>query len=167
MTDIDTSTGDIAGQGSDLGTTTTEQPKNFSQDDLNKILADEKRAFQKRERELKAKADRWDQYEQSKKTEEQKVAEEYKKLQAEHEALKGSIELEKARIKYGRKNHIPEADWDRLRGSTPEEIEEDAKAWAKDRGLDKAGGPTPQGGIPAPRNPFNQAFLDATGRGGR
>ena len=144
-----------------------EPPKNFSQEELNKILADEKRAFQKRERELKAKADQWDQYEQSKKTQEQQLQEKYAALEKEHNTLKASMELEKARIKFGRKHNIPEADWDRLRGGTPEEIEDDAKAWAKSRGLDKAGGPTPKGGSNRAPSAFNQAFLAAAGKKGR
>ena len=89
------------------------------------------------------------------------------KAEAERDALRLSKDLEKWQAKYGRKNNIPESDWDRLRGSTESEIEEDAKAWAKARGLDKAGGPTPKGGNNPSQNPFNQAFLQATGRGGR
>ncbi len=46
----------------------------------------------------------------------------------------------KWQAKYGKKNNIPETDWERLQGSTEKEVEDDAKAWAKARGLDKAGG---------------------------
>lgn len=67
------------------------------------------------------------------------------KAEAERDALRLSKDLEKWQAKYGRKNNIPESDWDRLRGSTESEIEEDAKLWAKSRGLDRAGGPTPKG----------------------
>lgn len=144
-----------------------EPPKTFTQEEVNRMNAEEKRSWQKREKELKAKADQWDQYEQSKKTQEQQLQEKYATLEKEHNTLKASMELEKARVKFGRKHNIPEADWDRLRGGTPEEIEDDAKAWAKSRGLDKAGGPTPKGGSGSARDPFNQAFLDAVGRGGR
>ena len=144
-----------------------EPPKNFSQDDVNRILADEKRAFQKRERELKAKADEWDRYQESKKTQEQQLQDKYAKLEKEHNSLKASVELGRARSKFGRKYNIPEADWDRLRGGTPEEIEDDAKTWAKSRGLDKAGGPTPKGGSNQAPSAFNQAFLAAAGKKGR
>ena len=144
-----------------------EPPKTFTQEELNKLLADEKRSFQKREKELKSKADEWDRYQESKKTQEQQLQDKYAKLEKEHNSLKASVELGRARSKFGRKYNIPEADWDRLRGGTPEEIEDDAKAWAKSRGLDKAGGPTPKGGAGTARDPFNQAFLDAVGRGGR
>lgn len=161
-----TSTGDQAGAAYDQQQAQA-SGKTFNQDDVNRIIADEKRAFQKRERELKAKADAWDKYEQSQKTQEEQLKEKYTNLEKEHLALKSSVELEKARIKAGRKFNIPEADWDRLRGATPEEIEQDAKDWAKSRGLDRAGGPTPKGNNNPARNPFNQAFLDATGRGGR
>ena len=139
----------------------------YTQDDFNALDAKLRKEYSAKFNAMKKKADAWDQYEQSKKTEEQKAADEYQKLKAEHDALKGSVELEKARIKSGRKHNIPEADWDRLRGSTPEEVEQDAKEWAKERGLDKVGGRTPPGNANPARNPFNQAFLDATGRGGR
>lgn len=144
-----------------------ETPKTFSQDELNKILAEEKRAYQKRERELKAKADEWDKFQESRKSESQKAAERVAELEKENASLKAQVELERARIKYGRLYNIPEEDWDRIRGSTPQEIEEDAKAWSKSRGLDRAGGPTPKGGSGSTRDPFNQAFLNAVGRGGR
>ena len=144
-----------------------EPPKTFTQEEVNRMNAEEKRSWQKREKELKAKADQWDQYEQSKKTQEQQLQEKYATLEKEHNTLKASMELERARIKFGREHNIPEADWDRLRGGTPEEIEEDAKAWAKSRGLDKAGGPTPKGSGNQAPNPFNAAFLAATGRTGR
>lgn len=144
-----------------------EPPKTFTQEEVNRMNAEEKRTWQKRERELKAKADQWDQYEQSKKTQEQQLQEKYANLEKEHNILKASMELEKARIKFGRKHNIPEADWDRLRGGTPEEIEDDAKTWAKSRGLDKAGGPTPKGGSNQTPSAFNQAFLAAAGKKGR
>lgn len=144
-----------------------DQGKTFSQDALNRAVAAEKRAWQKREIELKAKADAWDQYEESKKSEEQKATEKTAALEKENVALKAFIELDKARNKFGRKYNIPEADWDRLRGSDPKEIEEDAKEWAKTRGLDKAGGPTPPGAAPTNGMPFNQFVLTAAGKGGR
>jgi hypothetical protein len=141
--------------------------KSFSQDDLNRAVAAEKRAWQKRETELKNKADAWDKQEESKKSEEQKATEKAAALERENLALKASIELGKARNMFGRKYNIPEVDWDRLRGSDPKEIEEDAKGWAKTRGLDKAGGPTPPGAAPIASQPFNRLVLNATGRGGR
>ena len=165
--DNSTNTGDKSGAADDKQQQNQEPPKNFSQDDVNRILADEKRAFQKRERELKSKADEWDKLQESKKSDAQKAAERAAELEKENAALKTQVELDRARIKFGRKHHIPEADWDRLRGSTSQEIEEDAKEWAKSRGLDRAGGPTPKGGSGAARDPFNQAFLTAAGRTGR
>lgn len=163
--DSTTNTGEGAGAAN--GQQNQEPPKTFSQEDINRILADEKRNFQKRERELKSKADEWDKLQESKKSDAQKAAERAAELEKENTLLKAQVELDRARIKHGRKYHIPEADWDRLRGATPEEIEQDAKDWAKSRGLDKTGGPTPKGGAGTARDPFNQAFLDAVGRGGR
>lgn len=165
--DNSTNTDDKSGAADDKQQQNQEPPKNFSQDDVNRILADEKRSFQKRERELKSKADEWDKLQESKKSDAQKAAERAAELEKENAVLKAQVELDRARIKFGRKHHIPEADWDRLRGSTSQEIEEDAKEWAKSRGLDRAGGPTPKGGSGTARDPFNQAFLDAVGRGGR
>ena len=145
----------------------TDKGKSFSQDALNRAVAAEKRAWQKRESELKAKADAWDKQEESKKSEEQKATEKAAVLEKENSALKASIELDKARNKFGRKYNIPEADWNRLRGSDSKEIEEDAKEWAKVRGLDKAGGPTPPGAASPTIQPFNAYVLHAAGRGGR
>jgi len=105
--------------------------------------------------------------EDANKSELQREREARAKAEAERDALRLSKDLEKWQAKYGRKNNIPESDWDRLRGETESEIEEDARLWAKARGLDKAGGPTPRGGNNPSQNPFNQAFLQATGRGGR
>jgi len=105
--------------------------------------------------------------EDAQKSELQREREARAAAEKERDALKAEREIGGWRSKYGKKHNIPEADWDRLRGSTESEIEEDAKAWAKARGLDKAGGPTPRGGNNLSQNPFNQAFLAATGRGGR
>lgn len=85
----------------------------------------------------------------------------------ERDAIKLERDLEKWRAKYGREAGIPEADWDRLRGTTEDEIAEDAKEWAKSRGLNKAGGPTPPGGSAPTGNEFNRMVLQAAGRGGR
>lgn len=105
--------------------------------------------------------------EDAQKSELQREREARAAAEKERDALKAEREIGVWRAKCGKKHNIPEADWDRLRGSTESEIEEDAKAWAKARGLDKAGGPTPRGGNNPSQNPFNQAFLAATGRGGR
>lgn len=142
-------------------------PKNFSQEELNSILANEKRTYEAKMADLKKKADEWDKQQEASKTEIQRERDAKAKAEAELNSLKLQIDVQKWRSKAGKKHSIPEADWERLRGSTESDIEEDAKAWAKARGLDRAGGPTPRGGSPLARNPFNQAFLDATGRGGR
>lgn len=146
---------------------TTEPPKTFSQDELNSILAREKRDNDAKMADLKKKADEWDKQQEATKSEIQRERDARAKAEAERDSLKLSRDREKWQAKHGKKNNIPDSDWDRLRGSTESEIEEDAKAWAKSRGLDKAGGPTPKGGSGAARDPFNQAFLDAVGRGGR
>lgn len=147
--------------------TPPEPPKTFTQDELNSILAREKRDFETKIADLKKKADEWDKQQEATKSEIQRERDARAKAEAERDSLKLSRDREKWQAKHGRKNNIPESDWDRLRGSTESEIEEDAKAWAKSRGLDRAGGPTPKGGGGTARDPFNQAFLDAVGRGGR
>ena len=144
-----------------------EQPKLHTQDEVNAILAREKREYEAKMVDLKKKAAEWDKHQEATKTEIQRANEAKAAAEKELDALKLERDQEKWRGSAGRKWHIPEADWERLRGSTAEEIETDAKAWAKARGLDRTGGPTPPGGAPSGRSPFNQAILDAAGRGGR
>ncbi|OPX79369.1 MAG: hypothetical protein A4E45_00647 [Methanosaeta sp. PtaB.Bin039] len=55
--------------------TNQNQTRTFTQDEVNRFLADEKRAWQAREAELKAKANKLDQYEAQTKTEIQKAQE--------------------------------------------------------------------------------------------
>ncbi|HQF16015.1 MAG TPA: hypothetical protein PLI05_02975 [Methanotrichaceae archaeon] len=55
--------------------TNQNQTRTFTQDEVNRFLADEKRAWQAREAELKAKADKLDQYEAQTKTEIKKAQE--------------------------------------------------------------------------------------------
>ena len=153
--------------GADNNQQHQEPPKTFTQEDVNRLLAEEKRKSKKEIAELKSKADQWDNQQEDTKSEIQREREARAKAEADLAALRLTKDLEKWQAKHGRKNNIPESDWDRLRGDTEAEIEEDAKAWAKARGLDKAGGPTPKGGNNSSVNPFNQAFLQATGRGGR
>jgi len=141
--------------------------KTFTQDELNSILAREKRDNEAKMADLKKKADEWDKQQEATKSEIQRERDARTKAEAERDSLKLSRDREKWQAKHGRKNNIPETDWDRLRGSTESEIEEDARTWAKNRGLDKAGGPTPKGSGNQAPNPFNAAFLAATGRTGR
>lgn len=158
-----TGAGDASGAANQQQTT----PKTFTQDELNSILAREKRDNDAKMADLKKKADEWDKQQEATKSEIQRERDARTKAEAERDSLKLSRDREKWQAKHGKKVNIPDSDWDRLRGSTEAEIEEDAKAWAKSRGLDKAGGPTPKGGSGTARDPFNQAFLDAVGRGGR
>ena len=144
-----------------------EPSKTFTQDDLNAIVAREKRDYEAKYGDLKKKADEWDKQQEATKSEIQKEREAKMKAEKERDTLMLERDLEKWRSKHGKKNNIPEDDWDRLRGITEKDIEDDAKAWAKRKGLDKAGGPTPPGAAPSGINPFNQAVLNAAGRGGR
>ena len=161
--DQQTGAGDASGAAQQQQTTS----KTFSQDELNSILAREKRDYETKMADLKKKADEWDKIQETNKTELQREKEAKAKAEAELAALRLERDRTKWQAKHGKKNNIPESDWDRLRGSTESEIEEDAKAWSKSRGLDRAGGPTPKGGEGAVGNPFNRAFLDAVGRWGR
>ncbi len=142
-------------------------PKTYTQDDYNALDARLRREYDAKNADLKKKADEWDRQQEANKSEIQKERDARAKAEAERDSLKLSREREKWQAKHGRKNNIPETDWDRLRGSTESEIEEDARTWAKNRGLDKAGGPTPKGSGNQAPNPFNAAFLAATGRTGR
>lgn len=144
-----------------------EPPRTFTQDDFNALDAKLKREYKEKLASLEEKAKLWDQKTESEKSEAQREREAKAKVEAELNSLKLERDREKWQTKFGKKYNIPESDRERLRGSTEEEIETDAKAWAKARGLDKAGGPTPPGAAPSGRSPFNQAILDATGRGGR
>lgn len=156
--------------GTPASTPTQQVPpsgKTFTQDDLNALDARLKRDYNEKMADLKKKADEWDKQQEATKSEIQREREAKAKAEAERDALKLERNREKWQAKIGKKYNIPEIDRDRLRGSTEEEIEEDAKAWAKSRGLDKAGGPTPPGAAGKGRSPFNQAILNATGRGGR
>lgn len=159
-----TPTGNEPGAANQQQSTT---PRTYTQDDYNALDAKLRREYEAKTLELRKKADEWDKQQEASKTEIQREREAKAKAEAELASLKLQIDLQKWRSKAGKKHSIPEADWNRLRGSTESEIEDDARAWAKSRGLDKAGGATPLGGNPPTRNPFNQAFLDATGRGGR
>ena len=165
--------------GNDGGNTPAPQGKLFTQADIDAIVEDRLgRDRRTREEALakelgmslkdaKALIKARKAEEDAQKSELQREREARAAAEKERDALKAEREIGVWRSKYGKKHNIPEADWDRLRGSTESEIEEDAKAWAKARGLDKAGGPTPRGGNNLSQNPFNQAFLAATGRGGR
>ena len=168
-----------AGQDNTADKTPAQQGKQFTQADIDAIVED-RLGRDRRTREeslakelgmslkdakalIKARKDAAD----AEKSELQREREARAAAEKERDAIKLEHEASGWRSKYGKKNNIPESDWDRLRGSTESEIEADAKDWAKKRGLDKAGGPTPKGGDSQPRNAFNQAFLDATGRRGR
>jgi len=142
-------------------------PKTFTQDELNSILAKEKRKEEAKYAEYRRKAAEYDKLQEASKTELQKLQDKYAAAEKRAAALEAERDLEKWRAKYGREAGIPEADWDRLRGTTEDEIAEDAKEWAKSRGLNKAGGPTPPGGSAPTGNEFNRMVLRAAGRGGR
>lgn len=141
--------------------------KTFTQDELNSILAKEKRKEEAKYAEDRRKAAEYDKLQEASKTELQKLQDKATAAEQRAEALEAERNLEKWRTKYGRKAGIPEADWDRLRGTTEDEIAEDAKEWAKSRGLNRAGGPTPPGGSAPTGNEFNRMVLQAAGRGGR
>lgn len=144
-----------------------DSPKTYTQDDYNALDARLRREYEAKSADLKKKADEWDKQQEATKSEIQKERDARTKAEAERDSLKLSRDREKWQAKHGRKNNIPETDWDRLRGSTESEIEEDARTWAKNRGLDKAGGPTPKGGSNQAPSAFNQAFLAAAGKKGR
>ena len=145
-----------------------EPPKTFTQDDLNALDAKVRREYEAKMADLKDKAGKWDTQQEATKSEIQREKEARAAVEKERDALKLERDADKWRSKFGKKNNIPEADWDRLLGSTEAEIETDAKAWAKSRGLDKAGGPTPPGAAkPGEHAQFNQFVLNSAGRGGR
>ena len=155
--------------GADNNQQHQEPPKTFTQEDVNRLLAEEKRKSKKEIAELKSKADQWDNQQEDTKSEIQREREARAKAEADLAALRLTKDLEKWQAKHGRKNNIPESDWDRLRGSTESEIEEDAKLWAKSRGLDRAGGPTPKGsgkGGELTENDVMNAAFRSMARGG-
>ena len=150
------------------GTKPLEPPaRGFTQDDLNALDAKVRREYEAKMADYKKKADEWDKQQEATKSEIQRERDAKAKAEAERDTLKLERDREKWQDKFGKKYNIPETDRERLRGSTESEIEDDAKAWAKARGLDKAGGPTPPGAAPSGISPFNQAVLNAAGRGGR
>lgn len=140
----------------------------IAQEEVNAIVARERRENEAKMADLKKKADEWDKQQEATKSEIQREREAKVKAESERDAIKLERDQEKWRAKIGKKHNIPEADWDRLRGSTEADIEADAKAWAKNRGLDRAGGPTPPGGEkPGEHQQFNDFVLRSAGKGGR
>lgn len=145
-------------------------PKTYTQAEVDAL----KNGWSTREAELKKKADQWDEYESKGKSEISKLTE---KLGTETtrantaEKERDALKLEKVKSKIGKKYNIPPADCDRLQGTDEKSIEDDAKAWAKSRGLDKVGGPTPAGaagdGKANPNAKVNSLIAQAAGFGGR
>ncbi|MCZ7406341.1 MAG: DUF4355 domain-containing protein [Candidatus Methanoperedens sp.] len=140
--------------------------KTFTQEEINSILAKERRVAEKTIKELQQKAKDWDKYQESQKSEHQKLQERVVAAEKERDALKLSYELDKAKPSIFAKYAIPPDHWKFIPGTTEEELNENAKEYAKVHKFMKVGGETPPGGNPATgRNPFNQIILDATGRG--
>lgn len=105
----------------------TQEPKTFTQDELNAILNDRL----KREREkytdyaaLKEKADKYDKYEEESKTELQKANDKAEKLQKELDAMKQAATMQEVRAKVEKETGVPA---NLLTGAT----EEDCKAQAE------------------------------------
>lgn len=154
----------MVGEGS--GGVGSPPPKTFTEEQLNSMVAEKERQWKAREAVLQAKASKWDEYETKGKSEIQKAQEAAAKeaaARAAAEKERDALKLEKSKAKAGKKYNIPPEDWDRLQGSDEKSIEEDAKAWAKSRGLDKLGGPTPSGASNGGKEPtendvFNAAF---------
>lgn len=160
----------MTGEGS--GGAGSPPPKTFTEDQLKSMIDEKERQWKAKEAELQAKASKWDEYETKGKSEIQREREATAReaaARAAAERERDALKLEKSKAKMGKKYNIPPEDWDRLQGSDEKSIEEDAKTWAKARGLDKIGGPTPQGsgkgGEPTENDIMNAAFR-AMARGG-
>lgn len=127
-------------------------PKTFTEEQYKAAIADKEKELQTKLTSAQEKAAKWDEYESKGKSEVQKLAEKAaadsaRAARAEQElaAYKTAQDNEKHRAKYGEKYNLERADWGRIPGSTEQEIEAAAKAWAKEKGRDRVGGPTPSG----------------------
>lgn len=149
-------------------------PKTYTQAEVDALKAQLESGWSSREADLKKKAEQWDNHESLTKSEIQKLNEKIGSETARAntaEKERDLLKLEKIKSKIGKKHNIPAADCDRLQGTDEKTIEEDAKAWAKDRGLDKIGGPTPAGaaddGKTNKNAKVNSMIAQAAGYGGR
>lgn len=109
-------------------TTATEQERTFTQDEVNKIVAD--RLFKERSKydgfeEMKEKASKFDEMQEASKTELQKATERADKLQAELDFLNKANEVRTIREKVATDNGVPVS---LLTGNTEEECTTQAKA---------------------------------------
>jgi hypothetical protein len=104
-----------------------EPPKTFSQEDVNKLLAEEKRAYKKQMQDLKSKADEWDKIQEAAKSDLDRITGERDSLKTEAE--KARIEASKLRalVRAGADPHKIDALIKRVVGATPEEIEADVE----------------------------------------
>lgn len=150
--------------------------KTFTEEQYKAAIAEKEKEYQTNLKAAQEKAAKWDEYETKGKSEVQKLAEKAatdaaRATRAEQElsAFKAAQENEKHRAKYGEKHNLERADWARIPGSNEAEIEAAAKAWAKEKGRDKVGGPTPtgsgKGGEITESDVMNAAFR-AMARGG-
>jgi hypothetical protein len=106
---------------------TTETPKTFSQEEVNRLLAEEKRNAQKQLKELKGKADEWDKLQEASKSELEKLTGERDLHKSEASAAKLEAAKVRALARAGADPEKIDALLKRVVGSTPEEIEADVK----------------------------------------
>lgn len=132
-----------------------EQPKTFTQEDVNRIVADRlKRAkadVPENIDELKAKAARFDELEEASKTELQKAQEEAQAAKSELESLKAAKAHADLVSSVAAKTGIPA---NLLHGETEEELERSASELSAYIEANKPGYPTDKGGA-ASAKPMN------------
>ena len=108
------------------------QEKTFTQEDVNRIVAERVKRYANYE-ELKQKAEKFDQIEESNKTELQKAVEKANGLQSELDALKNATKLRDLRDEVSKEKGVPA---NLLTGTTKEECEAQAEeiiSFAKQR----------------------------------
>lgn len=102
----------------------TEEPKTFTQEDVNRIVAGRIAKYADYE-ELKAKAAKFDEAEEASKSELQKTAERADKLQAELDSMKKAAKIQSIREEAAKESGVPA---NLLTGETKEDCLEQAKA---------------------------------------
>ena len=110
---------------------TETEPKTFTQDDVNRIVAKRVEKYSDYA-ELKEKAAKYDEQVEASKSDLQKATERANSLQAELDAMKAAEQIRTMRDEVATRKGVPAT---LLTGSTPEECEAQADAmltWAKD-----------------------------------
>ncbi len=120
-----TSTGQTGGVPSESQTTEQPKEKSFTQADLNAAIAEEKRQWQAKLKELKSKADEWDKLQEASKSELEKLkaelAEKDALLQSKDQEL-SSLKLERVKAAKLAEAGVA-AEWiDSVSGTTEEEV---------------------------------------------